>query len=602
MKFIKSTILALFLVLAASCTLELQEDPNAVQPSQALPNLVLNNIQLSFAGWFNGVSTFGMQMTRLMNSGGSIYQNVYSPESFDGTWSTAYANILNDSELLIANADANGLARHAGMTRVISAYMLVTLVDFFGDVPYSEAFTGSGNFNPKLDDSDALYNLALEKLEKAIEDLTTLTIPQGGYLNPGAPTPQDLYYANNYGSWVRAANSIRLKIYLNLGDAAGINAVVAHPGGLIVSPGHNFVFRYGTNQADPDARHPRFNQNYLGGGGAYMSNWLMWHMFHAYNAQQNGAPGDPRIRFYFYRQTSTNNTDPNNIRCVVQTTPLHYPQSTGTAIVDNATAGRPPLGVDPSHPTNDPAHPAWGRTFCYPTDRGYWGRDHIDPQGIPPDNFLRTAWGVYPSGGRFDANVNAGVAQTQGMRGGGMQPIMMRSFVQFMLSEAALTIAGVNTGASARDHYEDGIVFSMDDVRSFSVNGNFGFGAAPPTEATTINTFYPIDVYNADRDNYVTSALAAFDDRVAVSADEAMNYVGREFWVASFCNGVEAYNLYRRTGKPTGMQPVINPAPGAFPRSFWYPANAANLNRNIEQKTNLEGRVFWDTNTTNLDF
>jgi hypothetical protein len=142
----------------------------------------------------------------------------------------------------------------------------------------------------------------------------------------------------------------------------------------------------------------------------------------------------------------------------------------------------------------------------------------------------------------------------------------------------------------------------MDDVRSFSVNGNFGFGAAPPTEATTINTFYPIDVYNTDRDNYLASALAAYDDRVAVSADEAMNYVAREYWIASFCNGVEAYNLYRRTGKPTGMQPVINPSPGTFPRSFWYPANAANLNGSIEQKTTLGVKVFWDNNSTDLDF
>jgi hypothetical protein len=599
MKFIKSTILAIFLVMASSCTLELQEDPNAVQPSQALPNLLLNNIQLSFPGWFNGLSTFGMQMTRQLNSGGSLYDNVYSPQSFDGVWSTAYSNILYDVDLLVKNADANGLARHAGMARVIAGYMIVSLVDFFGDVPFSEAFKGSNNFNPALDKSSDLYNLALQYLEKAISDLTTPSTVQGGYLNPGAPVPQDLYYANNYASWVRAANSIRLKIYLNLKDAAGINSVITHPGGLIVAADQNFVFRYGTNQADPDARHPRFNQNYLGGGGAYMSNWLMWQMFHGYNAQQNGAPGDPRMRFYFARQTLTNSSDPNQIRCVIQATPLHYPQSTGTAIVDNPKAGRPPMGVDAAHPTNNPSHPAWGRTFCYPTDRGYWGRDHVDPQGIPPDGFLRTAWGVYPAGGRFDSNNPGNVAQTQGMRGAGFQPIMMRSFVQFMLSEAALTLG---TMGDARTHYRNGIIFSMDDVRTFSTLGFFGVGTAAANEGSLINTFYPLATYQSDRDAYLASALAAYDDRLAVSANEAMNYVAREYWIASFCNGIESYNLYRRTGKPTGLQPVVNPTPGSFPRSFWYPANAANLNSSINQKTTLASRVFWDTNTTDLDF
>lgn len=606
MKLFKTIILSASLIVGSSCTLDLRENPNAVQPDQVDLNLLLSSMEVSFAGFFQGVSSFGMQMSRLQNSGGAFYNNVYNPESFNGTWSTAYANIFKDADQMIKTADAGGLARHAGMTRVMSAYILMTLVDYFGDVPFSEAFKGSGNFNPPADDDESLYmTVILPMLEKAILDLTTPTTVGGGYLAATAPTPPDLYYANNYGSWVRAANSLRLKAYLNLRltkptDAtAGINAVIAHSGGLIVNANQNFVFRYGTNTADPEARHPRFTANYLSGGGNYMSNWLIWHMFHGYNAMQNGAPGDPRIRFYFYRQTSANNSDPNNIRCVVQTTPAHYPTSTGTAIIDNPKAGRAPLGVDPAHATNSAAHPAWTRTFCYPTDRGYWGRDHVDPQGIPPDNFLRTAWGVYPAGGRFDANVNGSVSQTQGQRGAGFQPIMMRSFVQFMLAEASLYLG---TTGNARTHFSTGISTSMDDVRAWAVNGSFGIGVPPATEATTINTFYPSATFDTDRNNYVASALAAYDDRVAVSNSEAMNYIAREYWIASFGNGVEAYNLYRRTGMPTGMQPTTNPDPGAYPRSFWYPANAANLNSAINQKADLTGKVFWDNNATNLDF
>lgn len=190
------------------------------------------------------------------------------------------------------------------------------------------------------------------------------------------------------------------------------------------------------------------------------------------------------------------------------------------------------------------------------------------------------------------------------MRGAGIQPMMMRSFVQFMLAEAELTLAGVNSPTTAAAHYENGIRNSMTDVRDWVTNGTFGTNsaAASPNEATTINTFYPAANYTTDVNNYVTSANAAFANRLAVSADEAMNYVGREYWVALFGNGYEAYNLYRRTGKPTGMQPVINPTPGDFPRSFWYPANFANLNKSVTQKANLSQRVFWDNNTTNLNF
>lgn len=611
-KFIKSGLLAFSFIVASSCTLDLLEDPNAVQPSQALPNLLLNSAQRNTAGLFNTFSTFGMQMTRLQNSGGSLYQNVFSPESFDGVWSTAYASILTDTDALIEQADESGLARHAGMARVISAYVLLLLVDTFGDVPYTEAFQGSSNFNPAPDNMADVYTTAIAMLDKAKLDLSTPTVANGGYLNGTAPTPVDQYYGNNYTRWIRLANTLKLKIYLNLrlSDAATattqINALIADAsatGGLITAANENFVFRYGSNIVDPDNRHPRFTATYPAGSGNYMSNWLMWHMFHGYDATQNGAPGDPRMRFYFYRQSNANSSDPNQIRCVVQTTPDHYPQSpSGTSITLNPKAGMPPgiaynpaLPIDATNP--NPAHAAWGRTFCYPTDRGYWGRDHVDPQGIPPDGLLRTMWGAYPAGGRFDANVNAGVNQNIGMRGAGIQPMMMRSNVQFMLAEAALYLG---TTGSARTYFENGIRNSMTDVRTWSVSGTYGVGSASPAETATITAFYPDATYAADVNNYVNGALAAYDAQVGNNS--IMNYIAREHWIASFGNGVEAFNLYRRTGMPTGMQPVVNPTPGAFPRTFWYPASFANLNSSVDQKTNLEGRVFWDTNTSDLDF
>lgn len=714
-KFIIYSVLAIGLILANACTLDLREDPNSVQPNQALPNLLLNSMQRNLGGLFNTFSTYGMQMTRLQNSGGSLYDNVYTPQTFDGVWTNAYAVILKDADELIKIADANGLARHAGMTRIITAYTLLLLVDHFGDVPFSEAFQGSGNFNPGVDNSSDLYAQALTLLDKAKEDLNTQTVANGGYLNGTAPAPVDQFYGNNYTRWTRLANTLKLKIHLNLRHVAGaasttaINALIADnnptTGGLITTQAENFVFRYGANIVDPDNRHPRFTATYVAGSGNYQSNWLMWHMFHGYNARQTNAPGDPRMRFYFYRQRNANSSDPNEIRCVVQATPDHYPISTGTALIPNIKAGLPP-GIDPN-----PANPAWFRTFCYPTDRGYWGRDHVDPQGIPPDGFARTMWGAYPSGGRFDANVNANVAQTLGMRGAGIQPIMMRANVQFMLAEAALYLG---TTGNPRTYFENGIRYSMADVRDWSVNGTYGNGGAVTTEAATINAFYPANFlgtfttsvraattanlatlsgnltvdgvalvdgdrvlvknqtnqtrngiyvvnagawtrattsddgtkllnqavlvdegtanagsrwfqstaapinvdttdppasnivwianfsYSFDVNNYVAAALAAYDAQVG--NDNIMDYIAREHWIASFGCGVEAYNLYRRTGLPNGMQPTINATPGAFPRTFWYPANFANLNGSVDQKANLTGKVFWDQKVKDLDF
>jgi hypothetical protein len=603
MKYLKLLILTLAVIAGTSCTLDLRENPNAVLPGQELPSLVLNGLQLNLAGLFQTASTIGMQQTRLQNGAGTTYDNSVRPETFNGLWSTAYANILVEANSLIATAEASGFARHAGIAKIISAYTLTLLVDFFGDVPYSDAFGGSANLNPRLDDQEDVYAEAIRLLTEAKSDLTTPLTTAGGYQNPVAPAITDMYYNNTYSSWVRLANSLLLKIYLNTGNVTNLNAVIADPGGLIVAQNQNFIFRYSTNASAPDSRHPRFVANYPAGGGNYMSNWLIWHMFHGYDATHRGGdPGDPRIRFYFYRQVTVNSTNSNEIRCLGEATPSHYPTSTGTAILPNAAAGLPPMGEAPAHPTRDPGDIAWERTFCYPTDRGYWGRDHQDNQGIPPDGLLRTAWGAYPAGGRFDANNGVQVSASVGMRGAGFQPIMMRSFVQFMLAEANLRL-GATTPSTARVHYENGIRYSMTDVRDWAVNGTYNTtGIAPaPTEASTINTFYPAATYNNDVDNYVAAALAAFDANPA-DVGGSMGYVAREYWIALFCNGVEAYNLYRRTGLPKGMQPTQNPVPGPFPRIFWYPANAANLNSNIQQRTALTEKVFWDTNTSNLDF
>lgn len=610
-------------MVGTSCTLDLLEDPNAVQPNESLPSLQLNSMQRSLAVLFQPASTFGMQMTRLQNVGSSLYDRATTPEDMNGMWGTAYANLLMDANALIKSSDAVGYARHAGMSRIIEAYVLLLLVDYFGDVPYSKAFAGSANFNPGVDPQTALYDHVITSLDKAKVDLRTglTTANPAGYLNPITPPITDLYYNNDYGKWIRLANTLKLKVFLNkrlidvTGSTTAINALIAETpvatattgtGGFISAANENFVFRYGLTTADPDGRHPRFIANYPAGGGNYMSNWLIWHMFHGYDAVSTTVPnvsqGDPRMRFYFYRQALSNSTDINEIRCITQNVPSHYPSSTGASggFIDNSTAGRPPMGVGAAHPTMDATDPAWTRTFCYPTNIGYWGRDHVDPQGIPPDGLLRTAWGVYPAGGRFDANNGAGVTAAVGQRGAGFQPIMMRSFVQFMLSEAALFLG---TTGDARTHFQNGIQNSLDDVRTWATTGTFGTTATPaaPVEAV-IGTFYPAGNYTTDRNNYVAAALAAYDDRLTVSPSAAMNYVAREYWIAAYGNGVEAYNLYRRTGQPSGMQPVVNPTPGDFPRSFWYPANSANLNSSIDQKPNLTIRVFWDTNSTNLNF
>jgi len=72
-----------------------------------------------------------------------------------------------------------------------------------------------------------------------------------------------------------------------------------------------------------------------------------------------------------------------------------------------------------------------------------------------------------------------------------------------------------------------------------------------------------------------------------------------EFLIATYGNGLEGYNLIRRTARPVGIQPAILTSAGTFIRSALLPAVHVNLNQSATQKSVLD-QVFWDTNPANL--
>jgi hypothetical protein len=201
----------------------------------------------------------------------------------------------------------------------------------------------------------------------------------------------------------------------------------------------------------------------------------------------------------------------------------------------------------------------------------------LDDDGIPPDGILRTTFGVYPVGGKFDNNAGKPGTADSGAKGAGIQPILMSSFTEFMKAEAALLLG---TTGDARAYLESGVRKSIATVMDFGALKD-----APPS------TFVPSEtVING----YVTAVLNRYD--AASDNDGKMEVIAREYWIALFGNGVDAYNTYRRTGKPGNLQPGLQASFGAFYRSFTYPSAFINRNSSVSQKPNNSVQVFWDTN------
>lgn len=522
--------------------LDLTENPNALTPDQADVNFYLNAIQLRYGQLMEDFGTTTAEVVRIEYMFGRNYLNAYGPNDFDAEWDDAYREILADAQAMQPLAEEASQFKHIGISQIISADVLVTLVDLFGDVPYSEALQGQdGVFNPKVDPGAEVYAAAEQLLDSAIINLTR----EGSSAGPAL----DIYYNNDYSNWVKLANTLKMKIYVQtrLVDDNAVSKfdAIVESGNYITSNSEDFQFNWGTNLAQPDSRHPKYANNYAPSGAQdYLSNWLMNTML---------EKNDPRIRYYFYRQSSAvpgEEIDPNEqlLTCSMETAPQHY--------IDG------------------------GYTFCS-LPSGYWGRDHGDDDGTPGDQFDITTYGVYPAGGKFDDSSFGSVAQGAGGGGAGITPLMLASWVDFMKAEMAM----LSNPAAAKDHILSGTAKHIEKVQSFA-------SLDPSADLSTEPTEENINIY-------LNSVASRFD---SASTEGKWNVLAEQFWIASYGNGILAYNFYRRTGYPTTLQPNREANPGGFIRSFRYPANFVNNNSSVEQKQDVTTPVFWDTNPPSPGF
>ena len=547
-KYLLLTILSTgtFFYSCETTELDLLDSPNTLAPDQGSVDLFLSAMQQGFAIFLEQVTEEAAEVTRMKHMFGPTYENAYGPTTFDQHW-VIYSGFMADARALVPVAEEAELFVHSGIAKLLEAYIMVTLVDNFGDVPYSEALDAN-ILNPNVDSGADIYDAMFTLIDEAISDLNKVSVGI-------PPNTSDLIYEGDAGKWIKFANSLKLKMYLtsglvNSGATAGINSLIA-ANNLISNQTDDMEFQWGSNVSSPDSRHPNFGVNYDNATSSndYMSTYFM------YNIVLGKSVDDPRRRYYLYRQVDTNTSDVNEQSCITQPKPGHY------AVTD---------------------------PFCniqHPGDSdGYWGRDHGDGDGIPPDDFLKTTFGLYPVGGQFDADQAAPVEPGLGGVGAGISPVILTSYVHFMRAAAALELS---TSDDARVQLEAGIRASMAKVTSFlpSVSRD-GFDA---------NLAADIDTHV---DQVLTNGTTGYD---VASATGKLEIIIKEYYLALWGNGMEAYNNYRRTGFPSDFQPTRSTNPGAFIRSFEYPSNFIDVNSVVDQKADDSVRVFWDTNSGNLN-
>jgi len=568
-----------------SCeTIELEKLENPIALTQADPTLLLNRIQLDFNGSMAEFNFEGSTTGRVLVMGTRNYFARYGSGTVSTSWNNLYADMIPDiAAIEKAHSAENDLSFHLGVAKALQATVMINLVDWLGDIVFSEANNPEEFPSPKLDDDADVYAAAVAMLDEAI-----------AYLNgASAGTANDLYYGGDSSKWIKFANTMKMRANLAQGNyPAVINAT-----NVISSAADDLEFKYGTQLINPDTRHPDYETDYRSdGANIYHSNWLMGMMAGTYgdfNPNTGRPEPDPRRRFYFYRQNLG--------------TPGSYfiYQSGASVFLANVAGNGETLQCSlqnvPSHLEFTPDENIW----CS-VQMSYWGRSHGNDEGTPPDGFTRTASGVYPAGGSFDDNPdvpNAAnglnydsnfVALGAGGGGAGIEPIMLSSFVDFYRAEAYLAS---NDPTNAATYLQSAITKSIAKVQSFgSLDGDADSAAlASAMNPTRISTFISqtIAAFNAAP---MTSALDGFGWPVE---KDKMDILGEQLAIAQFGAGNDMFNFIRRTGHPRTLARSLEGSPGLFPRSVLYPAGEVSANPNVDQKTDLATRVFWDQGVTN---
>lgn len=131
---------------------------------------------------------------------------------FTNLYVTALGNLRKAKESLATEVNTTDVAANKLATLEISELLVwETLVNTFGNVPYTEAFLAeNGNYTPKYDDAKTIYVDLINRLDAVINTINTSA---GGYTTGG-----DLVFYGKMDSWKKTANALKLRLGLNLAD------------------------------------------------------------------------------------------------------------------------------------------------------------------------------------------------------------------------------------------------------------------------------------------------------------------------------------------------------------------------------------------------
>jgi hypothetical protein len=216
--------LSVLLVLGTSCEdfLTVNEfNPNSasnVQASLVLPaalnttaRIITHPDNYSFIYLWHGCWSISSGYSQPQN----LTQYNLLASAYQGDWNNLYLNLQN-YDYIEKNSTGNRAKPYRAIAKIMKVYIFQTLVDTYGNVPYSEALkTDEGILKPKYDDQKTIYEDLVVQLDTA---MNLINSAPGDAEEVGE---YDIIYNGNMSMWRKFANTLKLRMLVNQSGITG---------------------------------------------------------------------------------------------------------------------------------------------------------------------------------------------------------------------------------------------------------------------------------------------------------------------------------------------------------------------------------------------
>lgn len=201
----------------------------------------------------NTMNRFGNLMMNAWAGNVYFYASPYGDEFrmradaqfYDDIWDNLYLGVANYQAIIDSPVAAN-YPHHVAIAKIMKAYYMQMIVDLYNDAPYSEAFKGQANKNPKYDKGKDIYKGLMGELNQALT-LLNQTPASTSYNLVANEDPIFAATSADVSNWRKMANTVKLKMLVRLSNCTDPEVITWRDAELQVlaplttNPTNNFI-------------------------------------------------------------------------------------------------------------------------------------------------------------------------------------------------------------------------------------------------------------------------------------------------------------------------------------------------------------------------